>query len=56
VLRQFELHDLGYYGSLIWDEAPRRQGGNESLIPMLPRLFGPMDRALMLKLHYRFLL
>ncbi len=33
VPRQFPIHDLGYYGSLIWDEAPRRQGGNVALIP-----------------------
>ncbi len=39
VPRQFEQHDFGYYGSLIWDEAPRRQGGNVSLIPYATTAF-----------------
>ena len=33
VPRQFEPGDLGYYGNLKWQEAPKRQKGNVSLIP-----------------------
>ncbi len=33
VPRQFEFIDLGYFGKLLWDEAPKKQGGNISLIP-----------------------
>jgi Domain of unknown function (DUF5916)/Carbohydrate family 9 binding domain-like len=33
VPRQFEQHDLGYFGSLIWDTPPRKSGNNVSLIP-----------------------
>ncbi len=31
--RQFEPHDIGFYGILLWQEAPSKQGGNISLIP-----------------------
>ncbi len=33
VARQFIFVDLGYFGKLLWDEAPAKQGGNISLIP-----------------------
>ncbi|MBK9687963.1 MAG: carbohydrate binding family 9 domain-containing protein [Saprospiraceae bacterium] len=33
VPRQFDLEDIGYYGALIWPEAPTPQGGNLALIP-----------------------
>ncbi len=33
VPRQFDMADFGYYGSLIWDEAPHKQGNNIALIP-----------------------
>jgi hypothetical protein len=33
VPRQFGVDDLGYFGSLIWAEAPRKQGNNIALIP-----------------------
>ncbi len=31
--RQFEPHDIGFYGTLLWQDAPAKQGGNISLIP-----------------------
>lgn len=33
VPRQFDVADMGYYGQLVWDEAPQGQKGNVSLIP-----------------------
>lgn len=33
VPRQFPMHDLGYFGSLIWDTTPAKQGNNVALIP-----------------------
>lgn len=33
VPRQFDFADIGYYGTLKWPEAPKKQGGNISLIP-----------------------
>jgi hypothetical protein len=33
VPRQFNSSDLGYYGTLVWDEAPRKLGKNISIIP-----------------------
>lgn len=33
VPRQFSFADLGYYGVLVWEEAPRRHGHNIELIP-----------------------
>lgn len=33
VPRQFDIADFGYYGTLIWDETPRKQGSNIALIP-----------------------
>lgn len=35
VPRQFDFIDLGYFGKLLWDEAPAKQGGNVSLIPYI---------------------
>lgn len=31
--RQFFMHDLGYFGSLIWEQPPVKQGNNISIIP-----------------------
>jgi Domain of unknown function (DUF5916)/Carbohydrate family 9 binding domain-like len=33
VPRQFDNVDFGYFGTLIWDEAPKKQGSNIALIP-----------------------
>lgn len=33
VPRQFDFADIGYFGTLLWPEAPTKQGGNVSLIP-----------------------
>ncbi len=33
VPRQFEFSDLGYYGTMIWEEPPETPGSNISLIP-----------------------
>jgi hypothetical protein len=33
VPRQFDFADIGYYGTMKWPEAPKKQGGNISLIP-----------------------
>ncbi len=33
VPRQFNFYDIGYYGTLLWPEAPTKHGGNVSLIP-----------------------
>ena len=33
VSRQFGFTDVGFFGKLIWDEAPKKQGKNISLIP-----------------------
>jgi len=35
VPRQFEFQDIGYYGTLLWPEAPTKPGGNVSLIPYI---------------------
>ncbi len=35
VPRQFEAHDIGYYGTIVWPEAPSLQGGNVSIIPYI---------------------
>ncbi len=31
--RQFDVSNLGYFGKLIWEIAPKKQGGNVSIIP-----------------------
>ncbi len=33
VPRQFEIGDLGYFGTLVWDKAPPKTGSNISFIP-----------------------
>jgi hypothetical protein len=33
VPRQFDFHDLGYYGKIIWDQSPGKSGTNISVIP-----------------------
>lgn len=33
--RQFTFFDLGYSGTLVWDQAPKKQGSNISIIPYL---------------------
>ncbi len=33
VPRQFPFHDIGFFGTMVWPEAPGRSGGNISVIP-----------------------
>lgn len=33
VPRQFDFHDMGYYGKIVWDESPGKSGTNISVIP-----------------------
>lgn len=35
VPRQFDFADIGYFGTLLWPEAPTRKGGKVSLIPYM---------------------
>ena len=35
VPRQFTMYDLGYFGSLIWDTPPAKQGNNVAIIPYI---------------------